>query len=57
MTLLFVGDICFSAATKYYVEHGYCTHNDSFKDVATCLREADHVSVGHLESSLVDKNL
>ena len=56
MTLLFVGDICFSAATKYYVEHGYCSYNDSFKDVATYIREAD-VSIGNLESPFVGGNV
>ncbi|XP_068756495.1 capsule biosynthesis protein CapA-like [Montipora capricornis] len=56
VTLLFVGDICFSAATKYYVEHGYCSYNDSFKDVATYIRDAD-VSVGNLESPFVGRNV
>ena len=56
MTLFFVGDISFAAVTKYYVEHGYCTYNDSFKDVATYIREAD-VSIGNLESPFVDKNV
>ncbi|XP_068716608.1 capsule biosynthesis protein CapA-like isoform X2 [Montipora foliosa] len=56
VTLLFVGDISFAAVTKYYVEHGYCTYNDSFKDVATYIREAD-VSIGNLESPFVGKNV
>lgn len=56
VSLLFVGDISFSGPTKYYVEHGYCTYNDSFNEVGQYIREAD-ISVGNLESPFVDKNV
>ncbi|XP_067021789.1 capsule biosynthesis protein CapA-like isoform X1 [Acropora muricata] len=52
VTLLFVGDISFTATTKYYVEHGYHSYNDTFKEVASYIREAD-VSIGNLESPFV----
>ncbi|XP_015778094.1 PREDICTED: capsule biosynthesis protein CapA-like [Acropora digitifera] len=55
VTLLFVGDISFSTVTKYYVEHGYHSYNDTFKEVASYIREAD-VSVGNLESPFVGEN-
>lgn len=55
VTLLFVGDISFSTVTKYYVEHGYHSYNDTFKEVASYIREAD-VSVGNLESPFVGNN-
>ena len=47
-----MGDISFSTATKYYVEHGYHTYNDTFKEVASYIREADF-SIGNLESPFV----
>lgn len=56
VTLLFVGDISFSTVTKYYVEHGYHSYNDTFKEVASYIREAD-VSVGNLESPFVGDNM
>ncbi|XP_074624450.1 capsule biosynthesis protein CapA-like [Acropora palmata] len=49
VTLPFVGDISFTATTKYYVEHGYHSYNDTFKEVASYITEAD-VSIGNLES-------
>ena len=56
VTLLFVGDISFSTVTKYYVEHGYHSYNDTFKEVASYIREAD-VSIGNLESPFVGDNM
>ena len=44
-----MGDISFTATTKYYVEHGYHSYNDTFKEVASYITEAD-VSIGNLES-------
>ena len=51
-----MGDISFSGPVKYYVEHGHYTYNDSFKEVAPFIREAD-ISVGNLESPFVDKHV
>ncbi|XP_015778095.1 PREDICTED: capsule biosynthesis protein CapA-like [Acropora digitifera] len=56
VTLLFVGDISFTATAKYYVEHGYHSYNDTFKEVASYIREAD-VSIGNLESPFVGDNM
>ncbi|CAH3032033.1 unnamed protein product [Porites evermanni] len=53
ITFVFVGDIAFSGPVRYYVENGYYSYNDSFKDVAKYIREAD-VSVANLESPFVD---
>jgi len=49
---LLVGDISFSGPVKYYVEHNYHSYNDSFRDVAPVIREAD-ISVANLESPFV----
>ena len=49
VSLLFVGHISFSGPVKYYVEHNYHSYNDSFKDVAPFIREAN-ISVANLES-------
>jgi len=54
--LLFVGDISFSGPVKYYVEHNYHSYNDSFRDVAPFIREAD-ISVANLESPFVSKDV
>ena len=56
VTLLFVGDISFTAITKHYVEHGHHSYNDTFKEVASYIREAD-VSIGNLESPFVGDNM
>ena len=56
MSLLFVGDISFSGPVKYYVEHNYHSYNDSFRDVAPFIREAD-ISVANLESPFVSNDL
>ena len=56
VTLLFVGDISFSGPVKYYVEHNYHSYNDSFRDVAPFIREAD-ISVANLESPFVSKDV
>ena len=56
VTLLFVGDVSFTGPVKYYVEHGYCTYNDSFNDVAHYIRQAD-ISVANLESPFVSENV
>ena len=56
VTLLFVGDISFSGPVKYYVEHNYHTYNDSFRDVAPFIRQAD-ISVANLESPFVNKEV
>ena len=47
-----MGDISFSGPVKYYVERNHHTYNDSFKDVASYIREAD-ISVANLESPFV----
>ena len=54
--MLFVGDISFSGPVKYYVEHNYHSYNDSFRDVAPFIREAD-ISVANLESPFVSKDV
>ena len=56
MSLLFVGDVSFSAPVKYYVEHGYHTYNDSFNEVAPYIRNAD-ISVANLESPFVSADM
>ena len=56
VTLLFVGDISFSGPVKYYVEHNYHSYNDSFRDVAPFIREAD-ISIANLESPFVSKDV
>ena len=56
VTLLFVGDVSFSVPTKYYVEQGYHTYNDSFNDVAPYIRKAD-ISVANLESPFVSRDM
>ena len=56
VTLLFVGDISFSGPVKYYVEHNYHSYNDSFRDVAPFIREAD-ISIANLESPFVSNDL
>ena len=53
---MFVGDISFSGPVKYYVEHNYHSYNDSFRDVAPFIREAD-ISVVNLESPFVSKDV
>lgn len=54
--MLFVGDISFSGPVKYYVEHNYHSYNDSFRDVAPFIREAD-ISIANLESPFVSNDL
>lgn len=54
--MLFVGDISFSGPVKYYVEHNYHSYNDSFRDVAPFIREAD-ISIANLESPFVSKDV
>ena len=54
--MLFVGDISFSGPVKYYVEHKYHSYNDSFRDVAPFIREAD-ISVANLESPFVSREV
>ena len=56
VTLLFVGDISFSGPVKYYVEHNYHSYNDSFRDVAPFIRQAD-ISVANLESPFVSNDV
>ncbi|XP_073238204.1 capsule biosynthesis protein CapA-like isoform X1 [Porites lutea] len=56
VSLLFVGDVSFSAPVKYYVEHGYHTYNDSFNEVAPYIRNAD-ISVANLESPFVSADM
>ena len=53
VTFLFVGDIAFSGPVRYHVENGHHMYNESFKDVAKYIREAD-ISVANLESPFVD---
>ena len=52
----FVGDISFSGPVKYYVEHNYHSYNDSFRDVAPFIGEAD-ISVANLESPFVSNDV
>ena len=54
--MLFVGDISFSGPVKYYVDHNYHSYNDSFRDVAPFIREAD-ISVANLESPFVSSDV
>lgn len=54
--MLFVGDISFSGPVKYYVEHNYHSYNDSFRDVAPYIRQAD-ISVANLESPFVSNDV
>ena len=56
VSLLFVGDISFSGPVKYYVEHNYHSCNDSFRDVAPFIRQAD-ISVANLESPFVSNDV
>lgn len=53
---MFVGDISFSGPVKYYVEHNYHSYNDSFRDVAPFIRQAD-ISVANLESPFVSNDV
>ena len=41
---------------KYYVEHNYHSYNDSFRDVAPFIRQAD-ISVANLESPFVSNDV
>ena len=54
--MLFVGDISFSGPVKYYVEHNYHSYNDSFRDVAPFIKEAD-ISVANLKSPFVSNDV
>ena len=49
-----MGDVSFSGAVRYYVEHKHQTYNTSLADVARFIRDADF-SVANLESSFVDE--
>ena len=54
--MLFVSDISFSGPVKYYVEHNYHSYNDSFRNVAPFMRNAD-ISVANLESPFVSNDV